>query len=370
MIIHTAASRFSNMHVPHSQSSCESSPGPMILRSGPTFESLLVPASEHRRFFLEPDLSGVAFQAALAELVAHAVVKINEGESGTNISAHIGHPYDVMQIMRGGLSFSVDRALFRFCGISPSVSFVSSQRTFDDEGAPAVDDLNYQKWAIQDQSILALADISATGTTIVAALDRAVAEYELESKQFRYLLAVVIGTGYTESALRSYNQALKSRWDGFKGTTLVYLDRVFSLNDKEDKALQGHKWGIDFFRKCAPGSMESELAVQACPELFLERCAIFDGGVWSRQQHVVGRSGATDGTGVGYAGGGSLVFVLFARRRRKLLRHNASIRSVSRPAKSWRGGKSQQGRGRRINSADATDVSFCDWTMTGPGRYK
>jgi hypoxanthine phosphoribosyltransferase len=257
----------------------ESSSKPIVLSSGRSFESLLVPAAEHRRLFLEPDLAGIAFQVALGDLVTYALTKITSRESDTNISVNLGHPYDVLQIMRGGLNFSVDRALFRSYGVNPCVSFVSSQRIFDDMGRPAVNDLNYQKWAIQDNSVLVLADISATGTTISTALDRIVAEYEHEDKKFRYLLVVVVGTPYTESVLRDYNQRLASRWGVFKGTTLVYLERVFSLNDQEDPVLLGHKWGIDFFRKCTPASVESELAVLIRPTLYLERCAIFDGGI-------------------------------------------------------------------------------------------
>jgi len=233
----------------------------------------------HRKLFLKPELAGIAFQIALGDLVAYALTKVTARESGTKVSANIGRPCDVVQIMRGGLSFSVDRALFRSCGVSPSVSFVSSQRIFDPMGRPAVDDLNYRKWAIQNDSLLTLADISATGTTIATALDRAVSQYEDEGKQFRYLMAVVIGTPYTESMIKAYNQRLASRWERFKGTTLVYLERVFSLNDQEDPVLLGQKWGIDFFRKRAPVSIESELAVLAKPELFLERCSIFDGGI-------------------------------------------------------------------------------------------
>jgi hypothetical protein len=251
----------------------------IVLSSERSFESLLVPAAEHGELFLQPELAGIAFQIALGDLVAYALAKVTAHQSGTTISRNISRPYDVLQIMRGGLSFSVDRALFKSYGVSPCVSFVSSQRIFDSKGRPAVDDLNYQKWAIQSDSLLALADISATGITIATALDRAVSEYDRERKQFRYLLAVVIGTPYTESMIRAYNQKLTSHWERFKGTTLVYLERVFSLNDQENPVLLGQKWGIDFFRRRAPASTGSELAVMAKPELFLERCAVFDGGI-------------------------------------------------------------------------------------------
>jgi len=252
---------------------------PILLSEERMFEVFLIPATEHRKLFLEPEMSGVAFQAALSGLISYAVTTVTSSASGTNIARNFGHPHDVMQIMRGGLSFAVDRAIFQAAGMSPSVSFVSSQRVFDEAGRAAVDDLGYQKWAIQDDAFLALADIAATGTTIAAALDRAIAEYDRQGKHPRYLLVLVIGTNYVEPVIRDYCQRLASHWRQFEGATLVYLERVFSLNDQQNPVLLGQKWGIDFFRRRAPAIVQSELAVLAHPRLLLERCAIFDGGI-------------------------------------------------------------------------------------------
>ena len=158
-------------------------------------EVLLIPASGHRKLFLHPEISGVAFQTALGGLVSHVVTTVTtvtSSTSETNIARNFRQPYDVMQIMRGGLNFAIDRAIFMAAGVSPSVSFVSSQRIFDEAGRPAVDDLGYKKWALQDDALLALADIAATGTTIAAALDRAIAEYDRQGASPRYLFVVVI----------------------------------------------------------------------------------------------------------------------------------------------------------------------------------
>lgn len=210
-------------------------------------EVLLIPASEHRKLFLHPEISGIAFQTALGGLVSHVVTTVTSSTSETNIARNFRQPYDVMQIMRGGLNFAIDRAIFMAAGVSPSVSFVSSQRIFDEAGRPAVDDLGYKKWALQDDALLALADIAATGTTIAAALDRAIAEYDRQSASPRYLFVVVIGTPYVQSVIRDYCQRMASRWNHFKGATLVYLERVFSLNDQENPVLLGQKMGNRLF---------------------------------------------------------------------------------------------------------------------------
>jgi hypothetical protein len=251
-----------------------------MLRDDSPLEVLIVPSGHLSSLFVKPELSGISFQAELGALVSEAIKAVSAPGSATKASSHLHPPFDVLQILRGALSFSVDRALFQATGVSPSVSFVSSQRTFDEHGRPAVEGTNYQKWSIQHDAVLVIADIAATGTTISKALDEALAQYEEESKRLTYLLIIAVGTWYLEAVVRRYAEELYRRWSHvFKGATLVYLERVFTLNERANPVLEGHKCGVDFFRKRSPSCPESDAAANTRPLAMLERCAIYDGGV-------------------------------------------------------------------------------------------
>lgn len=244
-------------------------------------EVMLVPTSEQCRIFQEPAFCGVGYQRALAASVLDAMQVVCEPTSRTMLSTIVKqHPINVVQILRGGLSFALDRALFDITATAPAVSFLSSQRTFGPSGTPEVESTEYQKWCIQDKAILATADIAATGTTLTGVLDKACAQYALENKRISYLVLLVIGTPYVQQVLDNFAERITAQFGSeFKGATLIYLERLFALNDQVDPTLVGHKWGIDFFRRRSPACPYAERRAHQTLTLFVERCAIYDGGI-------------------------------------------------------------------------------------------
>jgi len=244
-------------------------------------EILLSSTPEAIEIFDRPECVGVDFQAKLSESITRTLAasyKLGLGSHAGNMEAG---PMDVLYLLRGGLNFDLHRSLTEVAGRLPEVSFLSSQRVENVNSADGFDigEASYEKWSIQDQSLLCIGDISATGTTLEHALSRARSAYAREGKRPRRLLIVTIGTSRLIPRLAKVQAELRSAWSPwFDGITVLYLDGIFTLYERDAALSKTHLSFTDFFRKEAPRSIEFEEKNLSNPVSFLERCAIYDGG--------------------------------------------------------------------------------------------
>ena len=160
----------------------------------------------------------------------------------------------------------------------PEVSFLSSQIT-GVNGIFEVMGSSYEKWGLQNASILCLGDISGTGTTLINSIDRLVKQYDLEGKQPSWMLILTIGSFDALSSLQLYASQLLSTWrPQLKGVSFVFLEQVFRLYRGGGVLATSHLPYADFFRQSYPGTPEFEKSSLARPICFLERCAIYNIG--------------------------------------------------------------------------------------------
>ena len=225
-----------------------------------------------------PERIGVEFQRKLSNTLQSVLSVVYQNGSSKLASTLKSNPIDVFYLLRGGLNYDLHRSLTEITGHLPEVTFLSSQRVESDHGFD-IGESSYQKWSIQDGSVICVGDISATGTTIKHALDRAVAGYANEGKKPKRLLIVTIGTLRSAFELAQYKEHLAKAWGPtFEGITVIYLEGMFHLYEGDPSLSKTHLPFTDFFRKDAPRTLEFEAQSLLTPICFLERCAIYDGG--------------------------------------------------------------------------------------------
>jgi len=218
-----------------------------------------------------PECYGVKFQKKISTSIYKALSILYKTED-KKISEHLKNsPIDTFYILRGGLNFNLHENIYRLIEKTPEVSFISSQRISCKDGTFKIDESTYQKWNIQDRSLLCIGDICATGTTIVNMITNAIKRYNFESKKPRWLLIITIGTKKMLNELSNYN------FDCFEGVTIIFLEAVFNLFGNTSLSNINIPY-TDFFRKNTIRSIQFEKLSLSNPTCFLERCAIYDGG--------------------------------------------------------------------------------------------
>lgn len=249
-------------------------------------EVLIASTAQTREIFNTPELCGVPFQHALSEALEKLVRGLSLLEQKP-VSRYLKEfPLDIIYILRGGLNFDLHNAVFQATGTYPEVTFVSSQRVFSKDTF-YISEFEYKKWNIQQDAVICLGDISATGTTITHVLDQAIHQYHAENKKPRWLLFITIGTTEVISTLQRYVQKLAHEWaPNFEGITVVFLEQIFRLYTGHAQLIDNHLPFTDFFRARFPFALEFEKASLAKPVSFLERCAIYDGGSRSYEPHA------------------------------------------------------------------------------------
>jgi len=277
----------------------------------------------------DPRLVGLALRRHLSSAVRsaiHAVIESGE-PAGRSI---VGRPLDAVCILRGGLNFDPADALSDLGPTPPSVSFISAQRTTVD-GVSKASDLGYQRWAIRDQSVVCIADISASGITIARVLEELRVACDSVGCLPGAIVVVTIGTVTSlESWIRVVNR-LKRHWSSAIDFTIIFLEGVFGLFEQVPPALQAlHHPKTDFVRRGALQTPEFELASFGTPTFALDRCLIYDGGERGFESEVHQRRMVEYWTGL-MAVGPSVEDVLLAKT--DWLDHEDSF-------ETWRGKRS------------------------------
>jgi hypothetical protein len=224
-----------------------------------------------------PECAGVLFQDHLSQAlweIASALCVLDDHP----LARIKVDPVDVLYLLRGGLNFNLHQVLPKVARRSAEVSFLSSQRVPAVEGF-TIGENAYRKWSIQDDSILCVGDISATGTTIAHALDVAINEYGAQGKTPKRLAIFTIGTPHLIDTLNNSLERLVNAWGPqFQGISVIYIEGLFALYKGHPSLEATHLPWTDFFRKGAPRTSRFEEYSFRQPLCLIERCAIYDGG--------------------------------------------------------------------------------------------
>lgn len=248
-------------------------------------EVFLASTKETTDLLIYPEICGISFHDKLV-MGLHRILKaLNSSHASLIRKPLSSFPIDVLYILRGGLNFNLHRIIEQITNSLVEVSFVSSQRIGTQDAFEIGED-SYSKWSIQDQSILCIGDICATGTTLQHALHKALLQYKRQNKKPYWLLIVTIGTNCLTEMLLNYVNTLSASLNlELKGVTVIYLENVFHLFSGEQR-LAAHLPLTDFFRKEYPRTLEVEQKSLINYHCFLERCAIYDGGSRTFEPHT------------------------------------------------------------------------------------
>jgi hypoxanthine-guanine phosphoribosyltransferase len=248
------------------------------LLSDTGLEIFLASTPNMRYLLTSPESCGITFQKQMSKAIKDVMTVIYQLEDRPISKILSYSPIDILYILRGGLNFNLHINLSEVTGSFAEVSFLSSQRLDSEEGFK-IGESSYQKWSIQDSSLLCVGDICATGTTLKHTLDSALARYAIEEKKPRWLLVVTIGTSQLIQELVKYKEDLaRVEPPHFEGLTVVFLEGIFHLYVRETFLSNTHLPFTDFFRKSTPCTFQFEDVSLSNPICFLERCAIYDGG--------------------------------------------------------------------------------------------
>lgn len=237
----------------------------------PGVRAVLASTSESRHLLVSPDLVGRNFRRAVA-LSATNALGIVKALSPVVSQTVRTRGASVVTVLRGGLSFAVERAVTSLWNVEPAVSFLGTERA-----AQGDVHLVYARWALVPDSVLFVGDIVATGRTLVALLDAAITESQLQQTRLR---AVVVITIAAAAGLRQLAAALAVlRREGFvEEVWVVALEAVFRLPDRKLVPSQLRLSPLDFLRSSQASTPEFEGYRLSVPAALLERCAIYDGG--------------------------------------------------------------------------------------------
>lgn len=230
-----------------------------------------------RRLFLNPYISGSEFQINLQNALREILLYWEHWSHNKLKKCIENNTFDVMYILRGGLNFSLHNIITDIFGYHPEVSFLSSQRIIDDKKIFLGEDY-YRKWSVQDNSLLCLGDICATGTTIINTMIEAIEAYSERGMRIGHVLLFSIGTMESLAALQSWYKTKRIAHSIQSGITVVYLEGIFSLYRDMEEIFKIHLPHTDFLRRNAIASREFEIESLDDPACYLERCIIYDGG--------------------------------------------------------------------------------------------
>ncbi|MCW2944590.1 MAG: hypothetical protein JWR24_1307 [Actinoallomurus sp.] len=236
-------------------------------------EVRLVSSPAGRRILCDSIAVGNEFQKALGEAAAEAIAQTAEADEAIAAALSEGSP-NVLYILRGGLNFRLHVVAEERAGRPASVSFLTSERSVVD-GRSVVGDDAYGKFDLDGNSLLLVADIMATGTTLINALERLFREVGRHDRP-REVLVITVGTlrGVTHLAARLSSNALLAD----TRISVVLLEGAFGVY-ADAQNLEYHLDSTDFLR--TGGVLTPEFWMTSMDNLvaLFERCVIYDGGI-------------------------------------------------------------------------------------------
>lgn len=225
-----------------------------------------------RQLLTDPDLVGGRYGAAVRRGVRDAL-SLAAAEVPALRAALTQSQAEILNILRGGLTFGVAEAVEAVSGVPPMVSFIGTRRPTD--GPVTID---YERWENADGGALVLGDIVGTGSTVVLALRRVLDECARNCRRISHIVVITIGSGpgitAAESLINDYARVLPAA----PSATVVALESIFRL--PEPGVDNGFPQApFDFLRGTPETAPEFELERLSTTSSLLEKCVVYDGGL-------------------------------------------------------------------------------------------
>jgi hypothetical protein len=245
--------------------------------STPLVKSYVMSTPETRAICNDPLVTGIRYTRTLSEGCARSL-SILRDKKLISISED---DTTVFHILRGGLNYGLRDSLHQAFGWNNHASaFISAQRA---RKAPNSDDWvitesDYKKIHLKKRNNIVLGDVVATGTSLEFALHRLKEAAAINPQvSISSLIFYTIGGPRSHQILERVSQELKSLFPTFKGSTVVYIEGIFTVASNVTK-MSIRIPGTDLLRTdstVAPEFFESQYESPSYP---LERCTIYDAG--------------------------------------------------------------------------------------------
>lgn len=223
-------------------------------------KTYLLSTPETRELTTNPLLVGKPYRDALGSAIKKA---LSSEELNQHFKKEKDEKLNVVHLLRGGLNFQILEALGKIGKPNTRASFMSSERTFEDNEWKIRDD-NYTKLNLEENSTVFLGDIIATGSTLKKALEK------IEQGKIKNLFVFTLGGEEAEKILKDYENK-------FEKAFLIYIEGIFHMATKETPArIKIPCTDLMPLNALLAPELEQELLTH--PIKALERCIVYDGG--------------------------------------------------------------------------------------------
>lgn len=183
---------------------------------------------------------------------------------------------NVVNILRGGLNFPIERACFTEELNVEEVSFLTSERIFVDDKVSRIES-KYRKIADVPDATIILGDIIASGETLYNTIKYITEEYINYKNKIKKIIIFTIGTNNAITLIQKLEKELKALWKEFEGIHIVFFEAVFTTYFSSGITGLNLPY-VDFTFKNGILAPEYRKILIENPYTIFEKCAIYDGG--------------------------------------------------------------------------------------------
>ena len=244
-------------------------------------EYYIISEAETRKLMNHPEVVGYEVYTSLVTATSQMMYYLKEHKKITSAN--------ILSILRGALNYPLEESCFREHIRVHDISFMSSERVFDENGNMDGLAIKYCKLATVPNSTLMIGDIIASGETLVQCLRFVTDYYRQRNVQLRNIVLFTIGGTKGIELLERLTVEIREYWPDFEGFITVYYEGVFSCYEVGDFGVSGiNRALIDFYWKggiIAPAFRRQTLSMQ---NPLFEKCTIYDGGArrYEIQEHI------------------------------------------------------------------------------------
>lgn len=238
-------------------------------------------SEESRNLMNHPEVVGYEVYTSLLGPSCRALNYLNENSKIHSVS--------ILNILRGALNFPVEEA----CNLNNisvyDISFLSCERTFDNDGDINGLTVKYEKLAAIKDATLMIGDILASGETLIECLKHVIDYYQKNNSRLKNIILFTIGGTRAIPLIENLTKEIRGCWPDFEGFITIFYEGIFSCYEPGDKGVSGiNRPLIDFIWKDGIISPEFRQQTLLLQNALFEKCIIYDGGArrFNIKEHI------------------------------------------------------------------------------------
>ena len=241
-------------------------------------EYFIVSEAETRKLMNHPEVVGYEVYTSLLNATSQMLYYLKEQRKITSAN--------ILSILRGALNYPLEESCYREHSRVHDISFLSSERVFNEAGDMTGLAIKYSKLTMVPNSTLMIGDIIASGETLVQSLRYVTDYYRSQGAKLRNIVLFTIGGTHGIELLEKLTKEIREYWPDFEGFITIYHEGIFSCYEPGDTGVSGiNRALIDFYWKggiIAPAFRRQTLSMR---DPLFEKCTIYDGGARRYEIH-------------------------------------------------------------------------------------